>query len=278
MPDIEFARAALAWAWSNRVDILGTLRTVREWFRSEPDGRGILIIGPGGAGKTTLARILSGEFDWLLDDPWKYNENFGVEEVALKDDPKVKLVVPPGQIARRATTWGEIERDLSAGRYRGVIVVGAHGFHAMPYESYKDHNLYSGGKDSFVKSYLQACRDDEIAVVERITSVVQPAPGKLWFMSVIAKEDLWWPDRREVEASYLGGPYAAAIQRLRVGKGDQNFRHEYVPASLVISNLTTDKGEFLAKTIAGYDHRQQVQSLRRLFEVLEALKKWEAGP
>ena len=38
-----------------------------DWFQSET-GRGILIIGPGGVGKTTLAAILSGKFDWFLSE------------------------------------------------------------------------------------------------------------------------------------------------------------------------------------------------------------------
>ena len=63
-----------------------------------------------------------------------------------------------------------------------------------------------------------------------------------------------------------------------MAKGHQHFRHEFVPASLVISNLVTAEGEVLSKTVAGYDHRQQVESLRRLFEVFDALRKWEKMP
>src|SRR6266540_6439395 len=98
---------ALSWVWSNRTTILGYLKQVREWFRSDP-GRGILIIGPGGAGKTTLAGVLSGNFDWLLSEPWMYDESYGVDEFTLKDDPKTNIVVLPGQSVRRETMWPEV--------------------------------------------------------------------------------------------------------------------------------------------------------------------------
>src|SRR5205823_4491355 len=155
--------------WSNRTEILGHLARVRAWFRSEP-GRGILIIGAGGVGKTTLARILSGDFDWLLDDPWRYDESYGLEEYALEDEPKTRIVVPPGQTIRRETTWQGVERDLASGKYRGVILVNAFGYHSLLRQSYKDHPLFDGRREEFLTAFLEECRRDELAVQQRIAS------------------------------------------------------------------------------------------------------------
>lgn len=270
-----FGWKALNWAWDNRTEILGLLKKVREWFRTDP-GRGILIIGPGGAGKTTLARILSGDFDWLLDEPWKYEESYRVEEFTLGDDSRVKVVVPPGQPGRRETTWADVERSLAAGSYRGVIVVGANGYHSLPRHGYKTHALYQGSKDAFLTAYLVACRREELAVLSRVATAARMTPGKLWLLSVVAKEDLWWPARREVGEFYNAGDYAATLGTLAAAKGEQNFRHELVTASLVISNFLSGEDELLARNVEGYDHRHQVGSVRRLFEALNALREWEA--
>src|SRR4051794_17779901 len=93
--------SALKWVWDNLDTILDRLKRVRDWFRSVEAGRDILIIGPGGVGKTTLAAILSGKFDWLLSEPWRYDVSYGIDAFSLKDDPKTKIVVPPGQTIRR---------------------------------------------------------------------------------------------------------------------------------------------------------------------------------
>jgi hypothetical protein len=265
--------AALKWAWSNKTEILGHLTRVREWFRSDP-GRGILIIGAGGVGKTTLASILAGTFDWLTSNPWEYQENYGTEQRSLADDPKVKIVIPPGQLGRREAYWADVESNLANGQYRGVIIVNANGYHTLPQQSYKTHTLYKGNKDDFLTAYFNACRADELAVLKRVATSLQRSPTKTWLLSVVAKEDLWWADRDQVETFY-GGAYAEMIAAITSVRGATRFRHESVRASLVINNFQSGEGELLVKNTAGYDHRQQAESVRRLFEALNALREWE---
>nr|MCU0706572.1 hypothetical protein [Fimbriiglobus sp.] len=115
-----------------------------EWFRkkfnatksaSEQVGepsKGILIIGPGGTGKTTLAKLLSGQLDaWVFGDAWTYSESYTEESYTLTGDPKVELVVPAGQEYRRASSWADVRADIVRGRYSGVIVVAAFGHHTL---------------------------------------------------------------------------------------------------------------------------------------------------
>jgi hypothetical protein len=64
----------LKWMWDNREWIEEKLRSLAGWVR-EPNDRPILVLGPGGCGKTTLLRILAGHRDWLRETPWVYAES-----------------------------------------------------------------------------------------------------------------------------------------------------------------------------------------------------------
>ena len=85
MPDLEgddLVRKSAAWAWTNRQWIAEKLSDVRSWLfggGQEESASGILIIGPGGVGKSTAARILSGGHDSILDIPGQYEESIRVE-------------------------------------------------------------------------------------------------------------------------------------------------------------------------------------------------------
>ncbi len=282
-----FVVRGLVWAWKNYDLIKTRVKGVREWIFGKPHAvstvaseppRGVLIIGSGGAGKSTLARILSGDFTWLTDDPWEYGESYGIEQYTLQDDPKVSVVVPPGQHARRHTLWSQIEQDLSAGKYRGVILVSAYGYHSLAQGSYKGHPLYSGNKDQFLAEFTIRGREDEIAILKRLDPHIRAASGKMWLLSLVVKEDLWFKERDAVQAFYGGGEFKTLTEDLSRHRGVSNFRYELLPLSLVISNFMSRDGEMLRTNTAGYDHRRQVESVRRLFEVLQALMEWEAQP
>jgi hypothetical protein len=265
-----------SWAWKNRDDILKSLRGIWAWIRGTDKptpAPGILIFGPGGSGKTTLSKILSEPIDWLADPPGLYSESIGTERVKLTDAPNVEIVVPPGQQARRDTTWPILLADLVAGKYRGVIVVASHGLASIPLESYKDHKLYEGSIPKFLEAMREEERAEELEVLKRLLPSFQLVKGKLWLLTVVVKQDLWWPEKDDVERHYRDGPYREQLIAEAAKLSPTIFRHELVFASLAISNFRTAKNELLVPNAKGYDQPEQVRSLRKLFETVDALRK-----
>ncbi|MCI0701683.1 MAG: hypothetical protein L0241_11425 [Planctomycetia bacterium] len=261
------------WAWDNRKVAIDLWVAFRRWLKKSR----LLVIGPGGTGKTTLARLLSGEFDWLLDSPWRYNEDIAITKHKLRNDATTQVIVMPGQTHRQPSSWAKLGEQLTTGYYRGVILVTAFGYHSLPRISYKEHRLYnrSKGIDQFRSDYLAACRTDEIECLRKLSPYLQACRKKVWLLSLVAKQDLWFGDP-EVERWHTEGDCGEQITELCRAKPPELFRHERLGASHIISNFVTYYDEILKKNSEGYDHRAQIESLRRVIEVIDGLRKWEA--
>jgi energy-coupling factor transporter ATP-binding protein EcfA2 len=271
--------SASGWVWSNWDTIKQRMEPIFRLFQkakpSDPSERGILIIGPGGAGKSTLARLLSGKSNWLTDEPNKYDQSFGFEEFTLEDDTSVSLLVMPGQTLERNLMWDGIGRQILEGKFQGIVLVASFGHNSLRTASFRHHPAGSATKDEFLAQYLEQQRADELRVLEQLATYARMTTRKLWFLTVVTKEDLWYPDSQTVNAHYAEGQFGTALQNLRNEKGQQLFRTEAVTASIVISHWTTTANESLVKNTAGYDHAKCVGSIRRLIECLHSLMEWE---
>ena len=261
---------------------------MRGWFTPQPgtpeaaeaEARGrILIIGPGGVGKTTLGKLISGSSSHL-DVLGPYVESLVTEKYPLGDDPEVEVIVTPGQEQRRDSSWGPLLSDVSSGKIRGIIVLAAYGHHNHGIgenASYKGHRLYSGDKKKFIKDFLEDRRREEVAVLGRIAPHVRNGVGKLWILTLVTKEDLWEPKGADTRDFYCGGGDYSEVAKTLNDAGSRQVRHEVAMAALVVSNFVTGKGEMLVKTAAGYDQRRQADSVIGLVKALDSLRKWEAG-
>src|SRR5207248_9288435 len=119
----------------------------------------------------------------------------------------------------------DVHSDLSAGKYRGIIFVVSYG-HNNFMVSYKNHKLFKGNKEQFLQDYLVSQRREELEVLEELVPHVNASRGKLWLMTLVVKQDLWWPDRGEVELHYSEGEYNSHIQTIRNYRGRSGMRYE----------------------------------------------------
>ena len=268
----------LKWAWDNWDKVQQRLTNLYRWFRGSKRKPGILILGAGGTGKTTLAKMLAGQYDFHLDRFRDYAESVEIERYTLGDDENVEIVVPPGQKHRREATWGDLQTDIAAGAFRGIIIVSCYGFHSLGDLSYKRHELYHGKKSSFLTNYLRDRRAEELAIMERLSAFVEACRSKIWLLTVVTKQDLWWGNRATVEKHHRLAPtqaFGRQIARLTRTKSAARFRHEHVACSLAINNFVTGKNELLKVPDKGYDQQRQLTSIKRLFAVVDGLMHWE---
>lgn len=298
LPDAaDAAGDAARWAWKNWDVAAKRFAALRGWFAGRaapaesgeegtanaPPVRPILLLGPGGVGKTTFARLIAGG-GFLPpeppDDGANYRESLNVITYRFEDaaDADAVVVDPPGQPHRRADDWDELLGQLSAGRFRGVMLFAAYGYHTLPqFGGYRSHPLFDAGntRARFVRKYATDCREDEVRVAGRVAAALQKTPEPTWLLTCVTKEDLWWPDGDAVETFYSRGPFAEALDAGLGGSDPGRVRRERALCSFGLLNLRDRRGEILVKNAAGYDHPQQAESARRLTERLDDLRVWE---
>lgn len=232
----------------------------------------IAIFGAGGTGKSTLGKLLSGEFE-LSGLLQTYQESISIEQYKLESNKIGSVRVAPGQ-KRREDTWDDLLRTLVGGKIKLIIHVVSWGYHSFGEFSYTQHQLYQSGMtlEEFLREYAAVCRNRELDVLRRIEPHLSIADQrKTIVITLVTKQDLWWNNRLEVNKHYVEGAYEQLIQNIRNQRGANNFIHEYRSTSLVMENFLSGDNELLIPTTQGYDQRLKVANFRYFLNAIKSL-------
>jgi hypothetical protein len=228
----------------------------------------IIVLGAGGVGKTTLGKVLAGQ-DLIAGE--KYQDSANTEVFSYEGKIYGTVVVAPGQERRRAYTWPELRIQISRGEVLGVIFVVAGGLNSLREIEPEEHEVYKQGMTipQFLETYREHNLRNELRILrEELFSCVSDCPNRIFFLTVILKEDLWRPEQKSVRELYSKGEFAMAIADLVAKRGAKDFAYDIVSASLLIENLVTKKGTILATTAPGFDANEQIESVTNLLRVI----------
>ena len=265
-------------AWEHKATLLEHIPKLLDYLKNGP--RCLVVFGSGGVGKTTVGNLLSGSLD-LGANLNSYIESENTETLSLKSKVYASLLVAAGQERRRDVSWNDLFQKVSAGDVAGILNVVAWGCHSIEgLADYKEHKVYLEWKNAhpndslsiedFAKLFQQAMLEEELQALKIIEPHLTSAKNRIWMLTVVAKQDLWWDKRYDVKSHYQSGEYEEVIASIRLKRGQSNFYHEYVSASFKWENLMVAK-DTLASTVAGYDDRIQRLNLSKLSQSIKQL-------
>jgi hypothetical protein len=284
----EVAKKVANEVWENRSKLSQALSRAWNFIRGSkaddketeesPPPRPILLLGPGGTGKTTLSRVLTGDVNVLIDPPEFYQPSRLVETVPLVGEPGLELVVMPGQENRLQGKFAELKDDIVKGVYRGIIFVADYGHNAIESEWAKNHKLYAGNKKEFVENLIATQIQEELDLLDKLIPTLKAITQKLWFLVVVLKQDLWAPKTAGVIEHYERGAWGQKLQDVTATVDRSRFHTLTAYACLHIQNWTTKGGrDTLKKNTAGYDATRQRQSIHELLAIIDTVREWEVS-
>lgn len=250
------------------------------YITKKPKKTKILVLGSGGVGKSTFAKIINGHQRDILDEFGVYTESLDTEFLAVDGHDWAEVEVVPGQERRLKAYWDRIRAGIREGKYEGIILVSAYGYHSLGLLSdYKQHRLFVQGnsKPQWLEKYLQDQRDAEKTRLSDLIKPIQENQSRFWFLHYVGKRDLWFRQEKEVHAYYLSDFFANFTNLIESDKDADKIRVEKVFGSLEISNFVLGSGDVLTKNSPGYTQKEQSESLNSLMELVSGLLRWKHG-
>jgi uridine kinase len=222
----------------------------------------IVICGAGGTGKSTLGRMLSGEFG-RQDILQPYQTSYKTEELELDSERSTSVLVLPGQ----SDFWGEELKKIANNQVDLLINVVSYGYHSI---NQFDYRSLLGYKQGMMVSYMEGKQLIEIELLHQLKPYLSIANRKKVLMiTLVTKQDLWWQSRYEITKHYKNGVYNDVIQGIQNQLGQVNFSHKYFSVSLLTENFRDGIGELMAPVSEGYDQREQLINFDEFMKFIE---------
>jgi GTPase SAR1 family protein len=218
----------------------------------------IVICGSAGTGKSTLSRLLSGNFG-REDILQPYQLSPVTEESKLDSKPSGSILTLSGQ----SDFWGEELRKIADNQIDLVINVVSFGYHSIGRIEYQNLLGYQMGMTAreMLDVHINDKKVVELELLNKITPYLSIASKKkILMITLVTKQDLWWPDRQAIKNHYEVGQYNEVIKAVQNKLGQPHFRHEYFSASLLTENFGDGRGEIMAPVSEGYDQKIQLNN------------------
>ncbi len=201
-----------------------------------------LVFGPGGMGKTALKCFL--ETFSSDESPIEYNMSCRREKGKLKGRRYSDVYVYPGQPDFRDPQIDLYKRSIAKARRPIITTVVSYGYRSVDPNSGNFRDAPQGPQ----------ARDEELDYTRKMLGTIRNiASYKRWTVfSVIAKADLWWDERTDVDAFYAN-QYQPIIDDFRGRVGTDKSEHYILPISLPRTPLLDVNGAIIQRSSQDYD-------------------------
>ncbi len=229
----------------------------------------IVIMGAGGTGKTTLAHFLTNNPAYK---ELNYSQTHTDEKINIGGNTIGSYWIAPGQAESRERYFPEMFREIANGKVCGIIHVVSYGFHSIDAQLSLQGMLHyrEGMPDVEYLAALQTHnRATELSILQELKHRIKDSPQKIWLITLVLKQDLWWAEKEKVQEFYTKGAYSTEIAEIAQQKGKQHFEHHYVSASVISHNFSI-AGKIFQPITQGYDEALRIANLNGFITQLKA--------